>query len=146
DPGDQQNAPLPGIRFQVCAEGDGVVIRDAEDLKAGMLRPIDQFPCIVRDEALALPRVEMEIGSQFHAALLSSRLASALTSRPLTAATMYCVPSHPSSDDSSRAVQRRSMRRERSGKNRSSGSKPKFEDADASCRKRARVRMRARRR
>jgi len=67
DPGDQQNAPLPGIRFQVCAEGDGVVIGDAEDLKAGMLRPIDQFPCIVRDEALALPRVEMEIGSEFHA-------------------------------------------------------------------------------
>ncbi len=121
DPGDQENTPLLGIPLQLCVEGDCVVIRDAEDLKAGLRRPIDQIPRIVCDEPLPLPSVEMEIGSQFHAALLSSRLASALTSPPLTAATMYCVPSHPSSDDSSRAVQRRSMRRERSGKNRSSG-------------------------
>src|SRR5206468_11551393 len=35
DPGDQQDIPLPGIVLQACTEGDGVVIGDAEDVKAG---------------------------------------------------------------------------------------------------------------
>ena len=67
DPGDQENTPLLGIALQLCVEGDGVVIGDAENLKPGMRRPVDQIPRVVCDEPLPLPSVQMKIGLELHA-------------------------------------------------------------------------------
>jgi hypothetical protein len=70
-PGDEEDSPLPGIGSQVLAEGEGVVVRDAEDLEAFPGGPVDEAPAVLGDEPLPLPGVEMQIRLQDHRPLSS---------------------------------------------------------------------------
>ena len=64
DARDQQDPPLPRVISEILAEGEGVVVRDAEDLEAVARRAVDERAGVVRDEGFRLAGVKVEIGFQ----------------------------------------------------------------------------------
>ena len=64
DPRDQDDAVVAREGGEILVEGDCIVVADAEHAVAVFGRSRDHLACVVRDEGLRLPSVDVEVGPE----------------------------------------------------------------------------------